>query len=261
MGLAARFAWLVERGFPANLAIALFSNICEVADEPEAFAVLLDAMPERQPRSNVKRFVKEACTYRRQGCLQLLLGRGQLCASRKSLPDLLEYATGHTAPVAQRDLSFFLSFTGHTAGADTALWLVEHLTGEGVPEAQWPWLTAEVFAAATRAGSEPLLQLLRERGCPMDAAAWNGAAIGGCRAVLEWLHEAGCPKPVRQQGNACLHLPASSASCTARAALTELLACVPTEIIRNCHVWLTSGRTSALTSAPSTRSCASACRT
>ena len=79
----------------------------------------------------------------------------------------------------------------------TAVWLVEHLTGEGVPEAQRHLLTARVFAMAALIGDLPLLQLLRQRGCPWDETAWEYAAEGGCVAVLEWLHEGGCPKPVR----------------------------------------------------------------
>ncbi len=76
---------------------------------------------------------------------------------------------------------------------------MEHLTGEGVPEAQRHPLTAEVMAAATCFGDLPLLQLLRQRDCPWDGKAWVGAAWAGCEAVLEWLGEAGCPMPVRRQ--------------------------------------------------------------
>ncbi len=103
------------------------------------------------------------------------------------------------------------------------MWLVEHLAGEGVPEEQRHPLTTEVFREAARTGDLPLLQRLRQHGCPWDSAAWEGAVEGGCEAasihpsqpctyafpgavqegaveagceaVLEWLHEAGCPLP------------------------------------------------------------------
>ncbi len=64
-------------------------------------------------------------------------------------------------------------------------------------QAQRHALTAEVFAKGAAAGSVRLLQLLRRRGCPWDARAWQAAAHAGCVAVLEWLHAAGCPTKVR----------------------------------------------------------------
>jgi hypothetical protein len=86
--------------------------------------------------------------------------------------------------------------------SETAMWLLEHLTGEGVPEAQRHPLTAKVFAVAALFGDLPLLQLLRQRGCPWDGVTWRYAVEEGCTAVLEWLQEAGCPKLVRPHAKA-----------------------------------------------------------
>ncbi len=67
----------------------------------------------------------------------------------------------------------------------TAEWLLEHLLGEGAPEAQRHPLMADVFAAAAQLGSLSLLQLLRQRGCPWNGKAWEGGAWSGCVELLE----------------------------------------------------------------------------
>jgi hypothetical protein len=141
-------------------------------------------------------WAEEAAARGRIACLQLLSQRVGLA------PGCVELA-----PLLRSEL---LIFSGRKLR--TAVWLVEQLTGEGVPEAQRHPLTAKVFAEAARSGGLPLLQLLRQRGCPWDETAWKEAAYGGCGAVLEWLHEAGCPKPVWQQDRATeqgdIHRPA-----------------------------------------------------
>ncbi|KXZ47037.1 hypothetical protein GPECTOR_38g274 [Gonium pectorale] len=54
---------------------------------------------------------------------------------------------------------------------------------------------SNVADAARFSGSVELLGWLRERGCPWDATACEGAAEGGCEEALEWLAERGCPMP------------------------------------------------------------------
>jgi hypothetical protein len=124
---------------------------------------------------------ESACRFARRRCLQLLLERGWLDAHVSSLPHMLFECS--KAPVVPQL-------------PPLTEWLVEHLTGESVPEARRHELTAEVLETAAHSGQLRVLQLLRERGCPWDEIEWEGAAEGGCEAVLDWLHDAGCPKRV-----------------------------------------------------------------
>jgi hypothetical protein len=80
-----------------------------------------------------------------------------------------------------------------------AVWLVERLTGDGVPEAQRHPLSAKVFAAAAMYGDLPLQQLLRQRGCPWDRLAWEEAAKSGC-ATVAGVASAGAHRPARGVG-------------------------------------------------------------
>jgi hypothetical protein len=72
------------------------------------------------------------------------------------------------------------------AQADVAIltWLLQQDTLE---------LQACDIEAAAGAGHLAGLQLLHERGCPMDAAACTAAAAGNHLAVLQWLRQCGCP--------------------------------------------------------------------
>ena len=192
-GLVSRLAWLRERGcMPGWSRYPLAETVCVAGDEPEALAVLLSAQPSRE---ELRACAEAAARHGRTACLQLLLQRGGLAPSCVHLGGLL-FMTAYTL--------------GKPPQLQTAVWLVEHLTGEGVPEAQRHPLTARVFTEASRFGDLPLLQLLRQRGCPWDTwdgpeawqrphTAWEGAAQGGCEAVLEWLQEACCPKRVRKE--------------------------------------------------------------
>ena len=178
-GLASRLLWLQECGFGLR-AEDVAQIVCAAGDEAEALSLLLGAQPSVE---EVSVWARAAVQHHRTACLEELLQRGGLAVGLVHLEHLLTLAA---------DTHF-----GQQLKPGTAMWLVEQLTGEGVPEAQRHCLTANVFAAAARFGHLPLLQLLRQRGCPWDETAWEGAAKGGCVAVLEWLHEAGCPKPVR----------------------------------------------------------------
>lgn len=62
-------------------------------------------------------------------------------------------------------------------------------------------LCAEVFSAAARSGSWPLMQWLRSRGCAWGPNVAASAAAAGCGEQLEWLAAEGCPLGVR--GAAC----------------------------------------------------------
>jgi hypothetical protein len=119
----------------------------------------------------------------------LLLERGDLAPSKWELGgcdlyQLLDWA-GESSSIRRKQPQL-----------QVALWIGEHLTGEGAHEGQRHPLTAEVFDKATRFNSVPLLQQLRQRGCPWNETAWDVAVEGGCVAVLAWLHQAGCPKTV-----------------------------------------------------------------
>jgi hypothetical protein len=109
----------------------------------------------------------------------MLHARGRLSPERVSLQSILDVHSSHAA--------------FRTVSPATARWLVETLTGDGMPAAERHELTAELFAAACRASSVLLLELLRERGCPCDESAWKVAVQVGSVALLDRLHGMGCP--------------------------------------------------------------------
>jgi hypothetical protein len=182
-GFVSRLTLLLERGFPFPPYEAA-EFICAVGDEVETLATIL---VDSESDEGWFPWAEAASRHGRTGFLQQLLQRGALEPQRIRFHDLLGF-WGRSADNEHRLFTF--------------RWLLEHLTGEGVPEVQRHPLMAEVFREAARFGDLPLLQLLRQRGCPWDAKAWSSAASNGCTAVLEWLHEAGCPKPVRPQAKA-----------------------------------------------------------
>jgi hypothetical protein len=55
-------------------------------------------------------------------------------------------------------------------------------------------LTADVFAAAAKAGQAVACELLRELGCPWDASVFAAAAGAGHLSLCQWLKELGCPR-------------------------------------------------------------------
>jgi hypothetical protein len=61
--------------------------------------------------------------------------------------------------------------------------------------AQGGKLDVEVFLSAARRGSVPMLQWLRERGCPWHRSTCQEAATYGRLSALRWLKENGCPWP------------------------------------------------------------------
>ena len=65
-------------------------------------------------------------------------------------------------------LSCFVAAAADGQQLATAQWLIEHLSGEQASNARQQPLTAEVFRQAACFGDLPLLQLLRQRGCPWD---------------------------------------------------------------------------------------------
>jgi hypothetical protein len=176
-GLTSRLAWLKDKGFPINLDDALYFT--RDSDELPALEWLIGATDAGPGAPFADALASKGAAKGLLASMERLLQRGWLAPGAVQLVELVKAAAG----------------TG-LAGVPTIVWLVHHLTGEGVPEAQRHPLTAEVFAAAAQVGSLQLLQLLREAGCPWDESVWEGAAQGGCAALLEWLHAACCPKPV-----------------------------------------------------------------
>ncbi|PNH11788.1 Ankyrin repeat domain-containing protein [Tetrabaena socialis] len=85
------------------------------------------------------------------------------------------------------------------AAVDGSLAVLQVLRARGCPlEASFVLDAAKgghlpVVAAAARSGSLPLAVWLRERGCPWGAGVFASAAEAGCEELLEWLAEQGCP--------------------------------------------------------------------
>jgi hypothetical protein len=179
-GLADRYRWLHGHGYRMDEMTLM--DIMVIGDEPQAFAVALESVLEQ--RADVAQLCVRYCIQsHRRRCLEVLMSRGLLNVDQfpdcdGSLAGLLHLASNGDPGLSQ---------------AETAVWLVEHTTGEGVPLARRHPLTEQVFAAAACFGSLQLLQLLRGRGCPMGEGPWTLAACGGCEAVLEWLAEVKCP--------------------------------------------------------------------
>jgi hypothetical protein len=176
--LVARLRFLQQRGFPMRHDVARYV-LSGKQDEPAAIAYLIDEVG-LQPGASASSVAEGAFIYGRLCSLQLLHQRGWLA------PGLVF-------------LTYMLSFDGCRDYETTAAWLLDNLCGPG--PGKHP-CTAELFAAAAQLGSVPLLQQLRERGCPWDARTWGAAARSGCGALLQWLHDAGCPRPV-----SCAALP------------------------------------------------------
>ncbi len=109
-GLALRLTSLQQMGFSLHWRNAR-GLIASLGDEPEALELLLSVHPSLEWWSGVK-----ALEHSRTACLQLLMERGALAPSRYNLAQLLREAL-HKSQTKQQLF--------------TALWLVEHLTGEG----------------------------------------------------------------------------------------------------------------------------------
>ena len=143
-------------------------------DEPAALAFMLDEAGLQPGGRTAEEVANAVCHHGRMGSLQLLHERSWLVPQHLGAAQLL------------RDCGL----GGHPA---VATWLLNNVCGGG--PGQHPY-TAELFAAAAQLGSVPLLQQLRERGCPWDPSVWQAAVYSGCAALLQWLHDEGCPRPV-----------------------------------------------------------------
>jgi hypothetical protein len=170
--LVSRLAFLKQHGFKLGKETAEYLMTGK-QDEPAALAFMLDEAG-LQPGDGMAQAVAEAaCGHGRLESLQLLWERGWLAAAYVDMAALFKACGG--------------------VGQDVAAWLVATLCGSGPGQHA---LTAELFAHAAAAGSIPLLQQLRARGCTWSGGAWAAAAWAGCEALLEWLHAEGCPMPV-----------------------------------------------------------------
>jgi hypothetical protein len=183
--LVARLLFLQQRGFylRQNTARDLMTG---QQDEPAALAFMLDEAGLHHTRNpeisafvavmtvNSHELADAAGSNGRLESLRLLHQRGWLTPERISAEQLV----GACANAGQRT---------------TTAWVIDTLCGGGT--GQHPY-TEELFAAAAELGSVPLLQQLRERGCPWDEWAWEAAAESGCEALLQWLRDEGCPRPV-----------------------------------------------------------------
>ena len=176
-GLIARLRFLQQRGFRLGCDTASY---CMTGrhDELAALAFMLDeAGPPAEP--NAQHVADTACSYSRLDSLQLLLQRGWLA------PEFVVVQDDFVADL----LSACTGLGQQTTGA----WLLGNLCCDG--PGQHPH-TAELFADAAQLGSVPLLQQLRQRGCPWDATVWGKVVYAGSEALLQWLHDEGCPRPV-----------------------------------------------------------------
>lgn len=146
-------------------------------DELEALAFMLDEVG-LQARGSATMVANEACQRGRLGSLQLLQKRGWLQPT-------------------DGDLLNFLVCCSNVGQSAIAAWLLDTFYGNG--PGQHP-LRGEVLARVAGLGSVPLLQQLRERGCPWGEPArtetWVAAVYAGCVALLEWLDTQSCPRPV-----------------------------------------------------------------
>jgi hypothetical protein len=166
-------------------------------------------------------------------CLKLLHQRGRLAPEHVPFNSLLKAAgTGGRREVAMwlartllEDGSGGSNAEGGSSGNGGGS------GGSGDCRGRKPVATISTFATAAWLGCIPLMQLLRERGCPWGPYVWKAAAMGGCVRALEWLHEAGCPKPVRGAGRGSLLVPAhvcAPSLCFAEGkACSALVSCVP----------------------------------
>ncbi len=168
-------------------------------DEPAALAFMLDEAGLQPDDGGAQVVAEAACRHGRIGSLQLLLERGWLLPQHVCAAVLLRAC----------------AVGAHRA---TAAWLLDTLVGDAPGEHPY---TEDVFAAAAQLGSVPLLQQLRERGCPCDEFAWDGAAAAGCAALLQWLHDEGCPMPVSFGAVRVRRKPYAACCCARTSALRQ----------------------------------------
>jgi hypothetical protein len=207
--LVARLCFMQQRGFRLGVDAALYL-LTGTCDEPAALAFMLDEAGLQPDDDTAMYIASSACCDASLRSLRLLHQRGWLTPVRMYSYQLLLQAVkngqlraatwvfetlggGWMEPVIPGHIERLVGACARGDRLAVASWLIDNVCGNG--PGKHPY-TAELFAAAAQLGSVPLLQQLRERHCPWDATAWQGAVRSGCEAVLQWLHDEGCPRPV-----------------------------------------------------------------